>query len=97
MKRLNFVYAGLIFCSPSVFAIVEEQVHRPVNIAALATFVLFMILTLWITTWAARRTRSRKDYYAAGGTSAGCKTVLLLPATQCRQRHFWVWWVLSMW
>ena len=71
MKRLNFVYAGLIFCSPSVFAIVEEQVHRPVNVAALVTFVMFMILTLWITTWAARRTRSRKDYYAAGGNISG--------------------------
>ena len=71
MNRLNFVYAGLIFCSPSVFAAVEEQVHRPVNIAALVTFVMFMVLTLWITTWAARRTRSRKDYYAAGGNISG--------------------------
>ena len=71
MKRLNFVYAGLIFCSPPLFAVAEEQVHRPVNIAALVTFVMFMILTLAITTWAARRTRSRKDYYAAGGKISG--------------------------
>ena len=63
----------LAFCaSPTlVAAAVEEQEQRPVNLAALLTFVMFMILTLIITNWAARRTRSRKDYYVAGGEISG--------------------------
>ena len=64
---MSFVWTALLLISYPVFAVVEEEVKRPVNIAAVVTFVFFMILTLMITTWAARRTRSRKDYYAAGG------------------------------
>lgn len=37
------------------------------NFTAILTFVLFVLSTLWITWWAARRTRSRKEFYAAGG------------------------------
>ena len=37
------------------------------NITAVLTFVLFVLSTLWITWWAARRTRTRKEFYAAGG------------------------------
>ena len=37
------------------------------NITAILTFVLFVLSTLWITWWAARRTRTRKEFYAAGG------------------------------
>ncbi|MFT5351134.1 MAG: cation/acetate symporter, partial [Gammaproteobacteria bacterium] len=66
-KQLLIVCMGLLCNSQLVFAAVEEEAKRPINIAAVVTFVIFMILTLLITTWAARRTRSRKDYYAAGG------------------------------
>ncbi len=34
---------------------------------AVAMFVLFVIVTLGITYWAARRTRTARDFYAAGG------------------------------
>ena len=41
------------------------------NYPAIASFVLFIIATLFITAYAARRTRSRKDFYVAGNTFGG--------------------------
>jgi len=67
MKRFSLLCAGLFLSLSPLIVFAEEQVKRPVNIAAVTTFVIFMVLTLCITTWAARRTRSRHDYYAAGG------------------------------
>ena len=43
---------------------VEQQ---PVNMTAISMFFLFALSTLLITWWAARRTHSRKEFYAAGG------------------------------
>ncbi len=67
MKRISVVSIGFVLWFLPLIAIAEEQAKRPVIMAAVVTFVIFMILTLLITTWAARRTRSRNDYYAAGG------------------------------
>ena len=66
-KFIFSVPAVFYLCPHTVFALAEEQAKRPLNLAAVATFAGFMVLTLFITTWAARRTHSRKDYYAAGG------------------------------
>jgi len=58
------------FLSPYTFAseaIVGEVVKQPLNITAIAMFLLFVSSTLLITWWAAKRTHSRKDFYAAGG------------------------------
>jgi cation/acetate symporter len=41
-------------------------------------FVLFVALTLCITYWAAKRTRSRKDYYTAGGKITGLQNGLAI-------------------
>ena len=41
------------------------------NYPAIASFVLFIIATLFITAYAARRTRSKKDFYVAGNTIGG--------------------------
>src|SRR5262245_12022037 len=38
------------------------------NVVAMAFFVLFILVTLGITYWAARRTRSTEHFYAAGRT-----------------------------
>ncbi len=38
-----------------------------VNVTALALFMTLVVATLLITWWAARRTRTAKDFYAAGG------------------------------
>ena len=43
----------------------------PINLPAIAMFLVFVLATLGITWWAARRTRSTADYYAAGGAVTG--------------------------
>ncbi|MBL8565161.1 MAG: cation acetate symporter [Hyphomicrobiaceae bacterium] len=56
------------FCAPAATGPVEQQ---PLNIIAIAMFVVFVAATLGITYWAARRTRSAADFYAAGGAISG--------------------------
>ena len=45
----------------------EPVAEQTVNVTAIITFMLFVLSTLLITWWAARRTRSRKEFYVAGG------------------------------
>ncbi|AKH63330.1 MULTISPECIES: cation/acetate symporter ActP [Photorhabdus] len=58
----NLIWADTISGS------VEKQ---PVNIQAIIMFVLFVGFTLYITYWASKKTRSRTDYYTAGGRITG--------------------------
>ncbi len=51
---------------------------RPLNVQAIILFVVFVALTLYITYWASKRTRSRKDYYTAGGTITGLQNGLAI-------------------
>ena len=41
--------------------------QQPLNVAAITIFFAFVVLTLGITYWAARTTRTASDFYAAGG------------------------------
>ena len=45
----------------------QADAQRPLNWNAILMFLLFVTLTLFITGWAARRTRSASDFYTAGG------------------------------
>ncbi|MCP1290131.1 cation/acetate symporter [Chromobacterium sp. S0633] len=45
----------------------QSGAQRPLNWNAILMFLLFVALTLFITAWAARRTRSASDFYTAGG------------------------------
>lgn len=47
---------------------VEQQALNPV---AIVMFVIFVAITLGISYWASRRTRSSKDFYTAGGEITG--------------------------
>ncbi|MEX2525517.1 MAG: cation acetate symporter [Gammaproteobacteria bacterium] len=49
-----------------------------VNVPAVMMFLVFVAVTLGITYWAARRTRSAKDYYAAGGGITGFQNGLAI-------------------
>jgi cation/acetate symporter len=51
---------------------------RGINLNAIAMFVAFVALTLVITYWAARRTRSAADFYAAGGGITGFQNGLAI-------------------
>lgn len=48
------------------------------NIPAIVMFLLFVTATLGITYWAAKRTRSASDYYAAGGGITGFQNGLAI-------------------
>ncbi|MBT9431391.1 cation acetate symporter [Candidatus Sodalis endolongispinus] len=52
--------------------------RQPLNIQAIILFVLFVAATLYITYWASKRTRSRKDYYTAGGNITGLQNGLAI-------------------
>ncbi|MFP4865489.1 cation acetate symporter, partial [Providencia rettgeri] len=59
----------LFFTSSMAFpdALTGDVERQPVNIQAIVMFLLFVGFTLYITYWASKRTRSRSDYYTAGG------------------------------
>ena len=48
------------------------------NWPAIAIFAAFVALTLAITAWAARRTKTRADFYAAGGGVSGFRNGLAI-------------------
>ncbi|MBF6986278.1 cation acetate symporter [Cupriavidus sp. IK-TO18] len=59
-------------------AIQGEAAQRPLNWSAIVMFMLFVLFTLGITRWAARRTRSASDFYAAGGGLTGFQNGLAI-------------------
>jgi cation/acetate symporter len=54
---------------------------------AIALFLIVIISTLLITRWAARRTHSRSEFYAAGAPSPAPRTVWPSRAISCRRRR----------
>ncbi len=59
-------------------AIQGEVTRQPVNITAISMFLAFVTATLGITYWAAKRTKSTKDFYAAGGSITGLQNGLAI-------------------
>ena len=56
----------------------EQVTKQPVNLTAISMFLLFVAGTLGITYWAARRTKTTKDFYAAGGNITGLQNGLAI-------------------
>lgn len=77
IKRISALLASLPFFSyaDAISGPVERQ---PVNYQAIMMFVAFVGLTLYITYWASKRTRSRADYYTAGGKITGFQNGLAI-------------------
>ncbi|MEC5345193.1 cation/acetate symporter ActP [Brenneria populi] len=59
-------------------ALSGEVQRQPLNIQAIVMFLLFVSATLYITYWASKRTRSRSDYYTAGGSITGFQNGLAI-------------------
>jgi cation/acetate symporter len=55
-----------------------ELQRQPTNWTAIAMFAVFVLMTLWITKWAAKRTRSTADFYTAGGGITGFQNGLAI-------------------
>jgi cation/acetate symporter len=79
MQRTRYL-AALAFLPSLAFAegIAGEVKRQPLNIQAIVMFFAFVALTLYITWWAARRTRSASDFYAAGGGITGLQNGLAI-------------------
>jgi cation/acetate symporter len=71
---------GLLAASGAVLAAPDlgQAVKQPTNYTAITMFALFVLLTLFITKWAAKRTRSASDFYTAGGGITGFQNGLAI-------------------
>ncbi len=65
---------GLALAAPAV----EQAQKQPLNVPAIVMFFLFVMLTLGITYWAAKRTKTANDYYAAGSGITGTQNGLAI-------------------
>lgn len=79
MKRLLSAAALMMLPGLAFADVIGGEVKRqPLNIQAIVMFILFVGATLYITYWASKRTRSRQDYYTAGGKITGLQNGLAI-------------------
>ena len=85
IRRLSLILAaglaGLVVATSALAAgdaIAGAVQKQPVNVIAIAMFILFVLGTLGITYWAARQTRSASDFYTAGGGITGFQNGLAI-------------------
>jgi len=71
-KLLLFTLPLLLSVGSFAAGAIEGEVEKqPLNISAIVMFLLFVGGTLMITYWAAKRTKTAKDFYTAGGGITG--------------------------
>ena len=71
---MNRIFLFLILGTLAVFAsgtIEGDITKQELNMSAIIMFLVFVSATLTITYWAAKRTKSAKDFYTAGGGITG--------------------------
>ncbi|WP_230976223.1 cation acetate symporter [Pseudothauera nasutitermitis] len=83
MARQAHIVGGLALalCSAAVLAAggdLGQAQKQATNWTAIAMFAIFVGFTLWITKWAAARTRSAADFYTAGGGITGFQNGLAI-------------------
>jgi len=66
--------AGSAMAAPDL----GQATKQATNWTAIAMFAVFVLLTLFITKWAAKRTRSASDFYTAGGGITGFQNGLAI-------------------
>ncbi|MEH3086097.1 MAG: cation acetate symporter [Xylophilus ampelinus] len=57
---------------------IGEAAKQATNWTAIVMFGIFVVATLWITKWAAAKTRSASDFYTAGGGITGFQNGLAI-------------------
>ena len=70
MKRLLIALASTVMSVAANAADVPAPAHK-YNLIAIGMFLAFVIFTLFVTRWAARKNNSVADHYAAGGKITG--------------------------
>src|SRR4051794_5194185 len=79
--RLTFAAASALFLSgaPALAAApISGEPPKDLNWIAIGMFLVFVVLTLAITKWAASQTKSTADFYAAGGGITGFQNALAI-------------------
>jgi cation/acetate symporter len=82
-RRLAPVLAGVALAALAAGALAAgpdlgQAQRQPVNWTAIAMFAVFVAFTLYITKWAAARTKSAADFYTAGGGITGFQNGLAI-------------------
>lgn len=79
MKKL-LTAAMFLAASGSLWAdaLTGEVKRQPLNVTAIVMFFIFVAGTLYITYWAARKNKSTKDFYTAGGGISGFQNGLAI-------------------
>jgi len=81
MKKFSWLFVILLASMPT-FALaagtIEGGSKQATNWSAIGMFVGFVLLTLAITYWAAKRTASAADFYSAGGGITGFQNGLAI-------------------
>ncbi len=75
--KLNALLA-LLLTGFTSSAAADSASKAEINITAIVMFLAFVIVTLGITYWAARRTKTTADFYAAGGGITGFQNGLAI-------------------
>ncbi|MDB5672281.1 MAG: actP [Alphaproteobacteria bacterium] len=79
MRRLRLLaIAGTLAPAPAAAHALAATARQPTNWTAIIMFAGFVLLTLAITRWAARRTRNVSDFYTAGGHITGFQNGLAI-------------------
>jgi cation/acetate symporter len=79
MKSLLWiVFSGFVAANAAADTITGEVERQPLNITAIVMFLAFVIATLFITYWAAQRTKTASDFYTAGGGITGFQNGLAI-------------------
>jgi len=69
---------GVSFAAWSAGADLGQAVKQATNWTAIAMFAIFVVATLFITKWAAAKTKSAADFYTAGGGITGFQNGLAI-------------------
>jgi len=69
---------GALSLLPSARAAADTGSGTEVSIPAVAIFIVFIAITLVITWWAAKRTKEKRDFYAAGNSITGLQNGLAI-------------------
>jgi cation/acetate symporter len=80
-RRNTFLALALAACAGLAQAAggdVGQAAKQPTNWIAIGMFAVFVLATLYITKWAAGRTKSASDFYTAGGGITGFQNGLAI-------------------
>lgn len=79
-----------LFLASSLFADqIAVEGARDFNASAVIMFLIFVSGTLGITYWAAKRTKTAKDFYTAGGGISGFQNGLAIAGDYMSAASFW--------